>query len=69
MMFNDNPVFTIRKGDTVVYNDPNQEDGLGRAIVVGHGRNKGRRIVNLDNGHWCYRDDVRSVARTRKAKA
>jgi hypothetical protein len=32
-----------------------------RAKVIAHGWNKGRRIVYLHNGHWCYRDEVIKV--------
>jgi hypothetical protein len=51
---------TIRKGDTVFYSDPNLDGRLNRAICQGHGWHKGRRIVYLNNGHWCYHDDVAS---------
>jgi hypothetical protein len=66
MMFNTNPQFTIRKGDTITYDDADGQ--LVMALVEGHGRNKGRRIVRLDNGSWCYREDVRSVSRVSKRK-
>jgi hypothetical protein len=66
MMFNANPQFTIRKGDTITYADVVGQ--LQQGVVEGHGRNNGRRIVRLDNGSWCYREDVRLVARVSKRK-
>jgi hypothetical protein len=54
---------TIRTGDTVIYSDPNRGGRLNRAVCAGHGWHKGRRVVHLDNGVWCYREDVASVER------
>jgi hypothetical protein len=66
MMFNTHPVFTIRMVDTVTYGEPDGQ--LVMAVVEGHGRHKGRRIVRPDNGSWCFREDIRSVARAQKRK-
>ena len=66
MMFNANPQFTIRKGDTVTYGEADGQLVMG--VVEGHGRHKGRRIVRLNNGHWCYRDDVRRGGRPQKRR-
>ena len=52
----------IRRGDTVTYPDPNIGYALNRAAVVGQGWHKGRRSIYLDNGQWCFRDDVRPQA-------
>jgi hypothetical protein len=49
----------IRKGSRICYADWDGKDCF--AVVESHGWHKQRRVVNLDNGQWCYRTDVRYV--------
>jgi hypothetical protein len=54
----------IHQGDSVEYHQPNGK--WVKAICIGNGWNKGRRIVFLDTGTWCYRDDVIEATKSPK---
>lgn len=50
----------IRKGMAVTYKEPGKDDHV-TDICTGNAWHKGRRIVGLRKGQWCYRDDVVKV--------
>ena len=29
-----------------------------RAVIAGYGQHKGRRVYDLDNGHWAYAEQL-----------
>jgi hypothetical protein len=55
-------MFVPRKGNIVTYRDVLIENGaLRRAIVTGHGRKNGQKIVFLSDGCWTYRHNLKSI--------
>jgi hypothetical protein len=46
----------LNVGDLVIYRDVAANQSW--AKVVGEGKHKGRPILLLDDGHWCYRSKV-----------
>jgi hypothetical protein len=50
----------------VCYRDADDNNAWAR--VAGHGWHKGRRLVFLHTGSWCYREDVRCVQTVRRSK-
>lgn len=49
---------SYRTGQTVRYRGAWGADPITEATIVGYGRKNGRRVYSLNDGHWCYADQI-----------
>jgi hypothetical protein len=50
--------YKFRKGQRVQWRGGFGRDGAKPALIAGTGEKNGRPVYDLDNGHWCYEEQL-----------